>query len=97
MTIILWILFVWVSYHLVREVLQDGFGLQSKWITLGHRLHRRPLHLGSIFAKFWGLLFEIPLIVLCVVALVTDPSGLAGGLAVGTFLAYVAFWIFTVA
>lgn len=90
--IALWILLIWSSYHLTRDILQDVLGIHNPIIDV---LHMRPVHnlhwLGRYY-HFWGMPIETLVLILSVKGLTSDEFSLPGSLAVGLFATFLSFW-----
>ncbi len=90
--IIIWFLFLWSAYHLIRDLLTDVLGVHHPIIDVLHMRPRHKEHILGKFYQFWGLPLEVGVFLLSIHAIISHDFGLGGAVAVGFFATFFSFW-----
>lgn len=89
---VIWGLFIFAAYHLIRDLLQDVLKIHHPIIDT---FHLRPIHrehfLGRYF-RYWGIPLETGIFVLSFKSIQDNHFGLIGSLAIGLFATFISFW-----
>ncbi|MDD2822635.1 MAG: hypothetical protein PHQ59_01005 [Candidatus Daviesbacteria bacterium] len=93
--IIIWLLFIWATYHLTRDLLQDILHIHHPLIDMGHKKPVRQVSLLGKFHRYWALPIEATVLLLTIKSLSASEFGLMGISSVSLFIAFLAFWLWT--
>ncbi|MFA5932683.1 MAG: hypothetical protein WCV81_00285 [Microgenomates group bacterium] len=92
---VIWLLFIWASYHLTRDLLQDILHIHHPLIDIGHKKPVHGINLLGKFYSYWAIPIEAIVLLLTIKSLGANEFGLMGISSVSLFIAFIAFWLWT--
>lgn len=95
LNIIIWGLLAFFTYHLTRDILQDVLNIHNSVIDVMHMTPKHGTHLLGKYFKFWGMPFEILVIILSFLSIYNSTFGIYGFSSLFLFIVFVSLWAYT--